>query len=317
MRWAIVGAGAMGSVFGGHLALAGHDVTLVDVRADHIQAVRQSGLELRRPGRETAVVALAATTDPAADLGPVDVALFLCKGFATEDAARSVKHALGPESWAVTVQNGLGNDRALAQVFPVAQVVPGTTTVGAMTDGPGVVSTSPGTAQGRSRTDLGPPRSGRDIPPGVEALAATLTEAGLPTEALPSADVVIWTKLAMAASMGPLSAILRRTVKDVMDDPAGRALQEDMFREIVAVAAAAGVQLDADEVWAHCQATYDSVGHHATSMAADVVAGRRTEIDTMALEVARLAAEHGVPAPVTRTVGRLVKALERSYERAL
>jgi 2-dehydropantoate 2-reductase len=272
---------------------------------------------MRRPGRETALVRLAATTDPGADLGPVDVALFLCKGFATEDAARSVKHAVGPGAWAVTVQNGLGNDRALAQVFPAEQVVPGTTTVGAMTDGPGVVTTSPGTAAGQSSTHLGPPRGSREIPAGVTAVADALTDAGLPTEALPSADVVIWTKLAMAASMGPLSAILRRTVKDVMDDPTGRALQEDMFREIVATAEAEGVHLDADAVWARCEQTYDSVGHHTTSMAADVVAGRRTEIGTMALEVARLAAEHGVAAPVTSTVGRLVQALEGSYERAL
>jgi 2-dehydropantoate 2-reductase len=316
MRMAIVGAGSMGSVFGGHLALAGHDVVLVDVREDHVDAIRSQGLRMRRPGGEDSVVRLAATTQPA-DMAPVDVAIFLTKGFATREAAEAVRPAIRPDTWVLTVQNGLGNERVLGEVFDPAQVVPGTTTVGAMTDAPGVVTMSPGTAAGQSVTHLGPPRTGTQIPQGVVDVAKALTEAGLPTGALESADVVIWTKLAMAASMGPLTAILRRTLKDVWDDPASRGLWEDMFHEILAVARASGVPLDEAQVAAHARQTYESVGHHVTSMAADVVAGRRTEIETMALEVARRGEELGVPTPVTATVGRLVRSLEGSYERAL
>lgn len=317
MRWAIVGAGSMGSVFGGYLALAGHDVTLVDVREDHIAAVRERGLLIHRPTAEDVVVHLAATTDPAADLGPIDVALFLCKGWATVDAARSITHAFKPDSWAVTVQNGLGNERRLAEVFPASQVVPGTTTVGAMTDGPGEVTTSPGTAQGDSLTQIGAPRGVDGLPDGVVAIAEELTAANLPAEALVDADLVIWTKLAMAASMGCLTAILRRTVQDVVDDEWAWSLWRDMFDEVVAVAHAKGIPLDADKVREHCHTTFANVGHHTTSMAADVVAGRRTEVETMALELAREAEAVGVPVPVTETVGRLIKALEASYARAL
>ncbi|WP_370324177.1 ketopantoate reductase family protein [Euzebya sp.] len=317
MRWAIVGAGAMGSTFGGYLALAGHRVVLVDVREDHVRAVRERGLELRRPGGEDVVVELDATTDPPRDVDAVDVALFLCKGWATVDAARSIAHALGPESWAVTVQNGLGNDRRLAEVLGVSRVVPGTTTVGAMSEAAGVVAAAPGTVEGRSLTQLGPPRGSSAVPDAVHAIAAALTAAGLPAEALDSADVVIWTKVAMAASMGCLTAVLRRTVADVVDDPTAWELWTDVFEEVVAVARASGVELDADALLAHCRETYAAVGHHTTSMAADVVAGRRTEVDSLALEVARRGREVGVPTPVTDTVGRLIAALEGSYERAL
>ncbi len=317
MRWAIVGSGAMGSVYGGHLALAGHDVTLVDVRDDHLRAIREHGLVMNRPGEGPVTVQVPVMAQPARDLTDVDVAIFLCKGFDTVAAAEGVKHALGPRSWAITVQNGLGNDKALASVLGVDRVVPGTTTVGAMTDGPGVVTMSPGTAQGTSLTHMGPPRSADGVPPELADVAAELTAAGLPAKADESADVVIWTKLAMAASMGSLTAILRRTVKDVWDDPHGRAVFGDLFDEILAVAAAEGVPLDRDAVWEHCAFTYDNVGHHATSMAADVVAGRRTETDTMALAVAELGARHGIPTPVIATIGRLVKTLEGSYARAL
>lgn len=317
MRWAIVGAGSMGSVFGAHLALAGADVTLVDVRQDHIAAINEHGLTMNRPTGQDAVVSLPATTDPAADLDEVDVALFLCKGWATVDAARSVAHALPPHGWAVTVQNGLGNARRLTQVFAADQVVPGTTTVGAMTDGPGVVTTSPGTAQGTSLTQIGPPGPGEMLPQGVIDIAKALTAAGLPTVALDSADTVIWTKLAMASSMGCLTAILRRTVKDVVDDPTAWSLWNDMFDEVVTVAHAKGITLDADAVRDHCATTFAAVGHHATSMAADVVAGRRTEVETLAMELVEEARAVGVEVPVIQAVGRLITSLEGSYARAL
>lgn len=319
MRWAVVGAGAMGSVFGGHLALAGHEVTLVDVREDHIGAIRERGLEMRRPTAEDVVVPIDATTDPQADLaeGSIDAAIFLCKGWATVDAARSVAHALGPDGWAITVQNGLGNARRLAEVFDERQVVPGTTTVGAMSEGPGVVTTSPGTAQGQSLTQVGPPAAVGAIPEGIRAAAAELTGAGLPTEVLASADTVIWTKLAMASSMGCLTAILRRTVQDVVDDPTAWGLWTDMFDEVIAVAVAKGIDLDVEVIRQHCHDTFAGVGHHATSMAADVVAGRRTEIDALAHELVEEARAVGVDVPVIQTVGRLVSALEGSYARAL
>jgi 2-dehydropantoate 2-reductase len=316
VRFAIVGAGAMGCVYGGKLALAGHDVSLVDIRQDHVDRINERGLELRAPDGHHELVHLPATTDPSS-LDPVDVQLYLCKGFATAEAARGMGHALTDDGWAVSVQNGLGNERALADVFGAARVVPGTTTVGAMSDEPGTTTMSPGTAAGSSLTHLGPPEGSGDVPAGVHVLADALTAAGLPAKADADADVVLWTKLAMAVSMGPLTAILRRTVQDVVDDRFALDLWRDMFDEVVAVAAAEGVHLDLDEVRQHCEDTYRLVGHHVTSMAADVVAHRRTEIDTMALEIARRGREHGVPTPVVGTVGRLVKALEGSYERAL
>lgn len=316
MRFAIVGAGAMGCVYGGRLALAGHEVTLVDIRADHVARINERGLELRGPDGSSQLIPITATTDPSS-LAPVDVQLYLCKGFATAAAARDMAHALVGDGWAVSVQNGLGNERILAEVFGSERVVPGTTTVGAMSDEPGTTLMSPGTADGRSLTHLGPPEGAEEMPAGVLAVAAALDAAGLPTRADIDAQTVIWTKLAMAASMAPLTAILRRTVEDVMDDEHALALWRDMFDEVVAVARAEAVELDVDEVRAHAESTYRSVGPHVTSMAADVVAGRRTEIDTMALEVARRGRRHGVATPTTETVGRLVKALEGSSARAL
>ena len=231
-------------------------------------------------------------------------------------SARS-QGALTDETWVATVQNGLGNDRRLAEVIGPERVVPGTTTVGAEQSGPGVVTMSLATAARTSVTHLGPPRTGRPLPDGVKEVAATMTAAGLPTEALDSADLVIWTKLALAGPMGPVTALLRRTVSDVTADEHAFALVRAMFEEIVAVAHATGVPLDEETAWEHALKTFREVGPHTTSMAADVLAHRRTEIDAFCGEVARLGAEHGVPTPVNWVVGNALKAVEATYATAL
>jgi len=104
----------MGSVFGGHLALAGHDVTLVDTWREHMEAVAAAGLELRTPGGDCVIVPMRATHEPSR-LRPVDLVIVLTKTFAGADALRSVAHAVTSGTWVVTVQNGLGNDRRLAE----------------------------------------------------------------------------------------------------------------------------------------------------------------------------------------------------------
>lgn len=306
----------MGSVFGGHLGLAGHDVTLVDIRRDHMEAVRRDGLEMRTPSGGSVKVRLDATAD-GAELGPVELVIVLCKGFATGDAARSIAQAVTPATWVATVQNGLGNDRRLAEVFGPERVIPGTTTVGAEQYEPGVAIMNPATANRTSVTHLGPPRTADSVPEEVRQIAQTLTEAGLPTEALDSADVVIWTKLALAGPMGPLTALLRRTVRDVAEDEASFAVIRDMFDEIVAVAHAAGVPLDREQTWAHSVQTFRGAGPHVTSMAADVLHHRRTEIDSFCGEVTHLGEQLGVPTPVNRTVWRAIKAMEGTYDRSL
>lgn len=317
LRWAVVGAGSVGSVVGAHLHMAGRDVTLVDVNEDHVAAIRDRGLTMKRPGLEDVVVPMPATTTPHKDLDQVDVAIVLCKGFSTIAAATSMAPFLADDGFAITLQNGLGNDRALATVLGADRVLPGSTTIGAETHAPGVVAAAPATGQGLSLTHIGPPRSAERIPAGLLDLALQLTQAGLPTKAVPSADTVIWRKLAMAASMGVLTAATRRTVHDVMADPTAWALWNEMFDEVLHVADALGLDLEPEQLRVHCDATFTGVGHHVTSMAADVVAGRRTEVDTIAFELVARAEVVGVPIPVIATLGRVIKSLEGSYERAL
>lgn len=313
----MIGAGAMGSMFGGLLSLDGADVVLVDPWREHMEAIASDGLLIERPEMDELRAFPAATTDPAS-IGTQDVFIVLTKGFALRDAARSIQHAVGPDTLVVTLANGLGNDEALAEVLGPDVVVPGTTTTGSEAMGPGHIRTSVLTAQERAITHIGRPRTSEELPESVVALARAMTDAGLPTKAIPDADVVIWTKAVMACAVGPLSAALQRTMADVWRNDAGQELLRDMTAEILTVAEAEGVHLDREAHWAHIEHTLSqSSPEDYASMAVDVLRGRRTEIDSFSMEVVRRARAHGLEAPISATVGRMVRILETPTLRTL
>jgi 2-dehydropantoate 2-reductase len=309
-RWAILGSGALGSVFGGRLALAGHDVTLIDVDREHMDRVAEAGLVLKEPDGSEVIARPRATSDPAT-VAHADVVIVLTKSWATRDAAVSLRHAVGDTCWVVTLQNGLGAGETLAEVFGPDHVVPGATTVGGQLLSPGHVLVAASAANGTALTHLGPPAGRRSIPSGLQALASALTDAGLPTQAHADAPTVIWTKLAMAGSSGPLSAVLDCTVAELMAAEEGIALLHSIVEEIVAVAIAEGVELDPTATWDAVLATLTGAGAHRASMAVDVRRGRRSEIDAFSVEISRRAEAHGLKAPLNQALGEMIRLLER------
>ncbi len=307
MRVAIVGAGAVGSAYGALLARAGTEVTFVDPWREHVQAIDGGGLAVELPGGGSWTVRAGATSDPAAVAGAGAV-LVLTKAFATADAARQIAGHLAPEAIAVTLQNGLGNDRALADALGEESVVAGSTTVGSEVLGPGRVRLSPSAAEGRSLTSLGLPPSGTPARDRVGELAVALEAAALPVELCEDVAAVIWRKLAMTASIGPLCALMRCTVADALAHDATRAVLRAGFDEVLAAAAAQGVAIDGEGLWRHALATWAGVGDHPPSIAVDVAAGRRTEIEALSGAVADVSAGAGLPAPVSTLVAAAIAA---------
>ena len=315
MRIAIVGAGAVGSVYGALLARGGHEVTLVDVAAERVEAINRDGIVLTGTAGDEPAVRAAASTDVAA-AGGAEAVLVLVKAYATAAAAQSLAPHLADDAIAVTLQNGLGNDRALAAELGPARVVAGATTVGAELLGPGRVAASPSALGGGSLTSLGAPAAGSPARAATERLADALNGSGLPAELRDDVELVIWRKLAFTASMGPLCALLRCSVADALDSEPGRRALRRMFDEVVAVGAARGVALDAAGLWEQALATWRGIGPHRPSLLVDLEAGRPTEIDALSGAVAALAAEHGVPAPAAELAAALVGAAQSSPVRA-
>lgn len=298
MRIGVIGAGAMGGLFGASLALAGHEVFLVEVSPATIAAVSAHGLRLTRDG---------VTHAPKLPIGPAstfsgvcDLLIVFTKGLHTRAAVAAAAHLVGPDTWALTVQNGLGNPEAIHPVIPPGRVAIGMTNWPADVPGPGQVDIH-GAGVVRIWTDTGV------ADPRLDAIAAALDGAGLACTADPDVVVVIWEKVAMNAAMNALCCLLRETVGGVAASADARAVADDVLREVVAVATAKGIAVSLERVRgmvAHGMAEH---ADHKPSMLQDRLAGRPTEIDFLNGAVAEEGRRLGIPTPVTETLARLVR----------
>lgn len=305
-RIGVLGAGGMGSAFAAYLARADRPAVLIGRGSDHVTRLADHPMQIEPPDGppwQVRVPVAASVAEVAA--GSIDVLLILTKAYDLADASAGAAHLLAPDGVAVPLQNGLGTDALTATAFGPERTLVGITTVGAALLSPGRVSVSQATAAGTTLTSVGSMGQAHASPQDAAMVARLLTSAGLPAAADPRMDRLIWGKLALAA-MSPLSAVPRVPVATVWSSPEGRALVERMFDEVVAVAAAVGVDLDRDAAWEHASATFDGTGHHYTSMCTDVIAGRRTELASMGAAVVALADEHHVPIPAHRTVIQLL-----------
>jgi 2-dehydropantoate 2-reductase len=304
----VVGAGAMGGLFGGLLAEGGLDVTLVDSWSEHVDAIRAQGLRIVGVGGERAIP-VAATTR-CGEVAAADVVLFQCKAFANEAAAASGKHLFGRGAVAISFQNGLGNEEVLEGVLGKGHVVGGLTAQGGLVEAPGVVRNF-----GNLPTHIG--ELGGGLSERVAAIAEAFTRHGLPTTA--SADIrrEKWKKLIGNVALGAISAVTDLRSFEIMRVPE---LRDTVFRlvdEAAAVAGAEGVALDVEEARGVLMKLVDTTGGGTgaakSSMREDIIRRRRTEIDTIHGAVARLARKHALPAPTLDAMVALVKGLESQY----
>lgn len=307
MKICIIGAGAMGGVHGALLARIGHEVTLVDIWVEHVEAINRHGLKVLGIRGEH-VVTVRAGTD-ARGVGPVDAAIVFTDSNATAQAARVAEQVLGPTGFALTLQNGIGNIEALTAVLGGDRVAAGVSMNSAACPGPGVVAyTNAGiTALG----ELDGRRSER-----ILALAAALDEAGIGTELVADPLAHVWSKFVLNCGINVLTAVTQLRSGEMFRVPEMNALQERVIDEILAVVERKGVRLaDPDPrrtIREHCRVRFNK-----PSMLQHVEQGRRTEIDAINGALVREARALGVAVPCNETLVAVVKGLERSRRQAL
>jgi 2-dehydropantoate 2-reductase len=304
VRVCIVGCGAVGSLFAANLAnLDDVEVWAYDLSRDHVDAINANGLRLSGAGE---VVGHPRATADAAELPACDFGIVATKAMHTESAIAATAHAFA-DGAVCTVQNGLGNEEALAE--HVGRVIRGTTFPAGRIVEPGHVQWDV-----KGDTTIGPFEPKPASMEEVERLAEACTRAGLPTTAVADARGPQWRKVIFNAATNPVGALTGLTHGRVCEHPPLRALVTGLVDEGKAVAAAQGIVLDADpeELIDHA-ARPDVAYDHKASMLQDVEARRKTEVEYLNGGIVRFGRELGVPTPLNEAILALVNGLERSW----
>jgi 2-dehydropantoate 2-reductase len=305
MKVCVVGCGAVGSLFAAALAqLEDVEVWAYDLAAAHVAAINERGLTLTGAG-EVQASGIRATTD-AAELPPCDFGLVATKAMHTEPAIRATAHAFRDGAVA-SVQNGVGNEETIAA--HVERVIRGTTFPAGKILEPGLVQWDV-----KGDTTLGPFEPQPAPAAEIERLADACTRGGMPTHAVADARGAQWRKVIFNASTNPVGALTGLTHGRVCELPPLRAFVSSLVDEGKAVAAAQGIELDADpeELIDHAARPEVAYGHKA-SMLQDVEARRQTEVDYLNGGIVRFGREHGVPTPLNEAVVALITGMEHSW----
>ena len=301
MKVLILGAGAMGCLYGAAFHRAGCAVAFVDVNQAHIDAINAKGLELEtRAGVEHLPIPARL---PGEVSEPVDLVVVFTKTFHTDSALDGIKAAIGPQTWLLSLQNGLGNDKRLADHAAEDRIMVGSSAMPSDLVGPGKVR-----SHGEGGSKLYPAFGGD--PAFAGEVCELLTRGGLPATLEPDIHGAIWSKAIFNATMNPLCALTRRTPGFLGAHEESRALIRALVEEGVAVATASGIAIPAQPIHDLTQVSVTDHANHEASMLQDVKAGRRTEVDAINGAIVEAGRAAGVDAPIMETLWRLVKLEE-------
>ena len=304
MKVCVIGAGSMGAMYGGRLAEAGEQVLLVDIWEEHVRAINAGGLRLDGVGGDRRIAVPAATS--AEGKGPFDIVIVFVDTNATAAVAQTIAPLLGPDGYAISLQNGIGNVEHLVAALSRERVVGGLSYHSAQLKAPGHV-----THTHKGMTWLGEldgRRSDR-----VARLEAAMGKADLAPEVVDNIDAVIWTKFLLNCSINAICAVTGLRQGEIGHTPALDEFQRHIIDEALAVVAAKGLTLADPDIRASVRKQC-FLKFNKPSMLQHIEAGKRTEIDAINGALVREARALGVPAPFNEALTLLIKGREKAAQ---
>ncbi|MHB8917682.1 MAG: ketopantoate reductase family protein [Desulfocucumaceae bacterium] len=307
MKITVIGAGAMGSLFGAYLGAGGNEVTLVDVWGEHVEAINKNGLLIEEESGPSLFRVPAATQT--SHLGIQDLVIIFVKSYHTVGSLKSASNLFGGNTAVLTLQNGLGNAGVISECSGDVTVLAGTTSHGATVLGPGRIRHA-----GAGETVIGviSGRGGRE-----EEIAAEFTRCGLETRITGNIAGLLWGKLLVNVGINALTAICGVANGKLVEMENTTQLMKMLVEEGEAVARARGVELPYSDALGKVKNVAVATGSNRSSMLQDMDRGRLTEIDFINGAVVREGAAAGVPTPCNSVVTLLIKALEEKDRKGL
>jgi len=299
MRMAVMAAGAVGGYFGGRMAAAGHDVTFI-ARGAHGDAIRRDGLRIESALGDLHLKDLNVTDDPK-QVGPVDLVLFAVKLWDTETAGEQTRPLVGSNTRVITLQNGVDSVERLAPILGDDVTIGGATYIVTTIAKPGVIRHTGARAEVRcGRLDRRPDAV---LAGYVQQMKAANIEITLADHML----LDIWKKFVLLSGTSGITASTRQPLGVIRDDADMRAFFYQLMHETIGVGRAAGVEFAADFAAELDRWVASFPPTMKASMANDLDAGRRLELDWLAGKVVALGRKYGIATPGHEAVYAILK----------
>ncbi|MFB3880556.1 MAG: ketopantoate reductase family protein [Armatimonadota bacterium] len=304
MKIAVVGPGAMGSLFAAMLSRGGHEVWLLDRHADRARLISRRGVWVS--GVTGEFNAQVRATADAGEVGPSGVVLIAVKSYDTEEAAKSAAPLMGAESVALSLQNGLGNIEALTREFGEARVVGGVTSQGATLIAPGQVRHA-----GEGATTIG--ELNGELTQRLRDIAAAFSGSGMHTELTAHLPSVLWGKLAVNAGVNAVATLAQVRNGGILESRHLRELMRAAVNEAVQVAGAKKIEMPEPDMASYAEGICQRTADNINSMLQDVRRQRRTEVEAINGAVVREGEATGVGTPTNYVLASLIRGIEGTY----
>jgi len=305
MKIGVIGSGAMGSLYGGILAESGNEVYFIDVYKEHVDAINSRGLCILERGEERYIKNVRATTD-ASEVGKVDLAIVFVKSTITDIAVEQNKEIIDKDTIVLTLQNGIGNIEKINKVVDLSQIVAGTSANGASMIEPGKINHA-----GNGGTVIG--EISGQITDRIKMLKELLDVEKLgPCEISDNVMGLIWDKLLVNAGINPLTAITGFRNGELLEHKESLEILENLVMEGIQVAKALGIKLS-HTTPEHCKNVCKATSENISSMLADVMNKRKTEIMNINGAIVREGKRLSIPTPFNEVMTNLVLLKEKTY----
>lgn len=300
MKIAVLGAGAMGSIYGGHLSLH-NDVYMIDKKQELVEKINADGLKLLENGEDTMYYPKAMLDSK--DLGEVDLVILFVKSLFSKAALEENRHIIGEHTYLMTLQNGAGHEDILSEFVPKERIIIGTTE-----DNGAVLDNAYVRRGGKGKTNIG--MLVPDMDEMLQRVKESFDACGFDTHIYDNIQQLIWDKLFTNVSLSVITGVLQVPIGFIAADEYAWSMTVTLIKEALAVAKAMGLQFNEPEVIEKVRATSINSPEGKTSIYADLKAGRRTEVNTISGAVVRAAEKTGVDVPTHRMIVNMIHAME-------
>lgn len=299
MKIAILGCGAVGSLYAAHLAQNGHEIICTVKSQKHASQINDSGIQIINTDGSEYLSAFPKAFTGADEDAPADIVLISVKSYATRDAVIEHSALFGEDTIALTLQNGYGNHNALAGIVPPERIVMGTTAMGVniASDGKIILAGKGKTVIGSLAPDSSVGAASLDI------IMKVLSGAGIDTEKTDDAEDAVLRKLFINVGINAVCSLHNAENRYICENNDMREHSRQLVYEAVAIVnQTLNRSYDTESVWENVLSVAEKTGHNVCSMLQDVRNKRSTEINAINGAVSELARSAGISAPFNEKI---------------